>query len=72
MFVLSHKIQVKNPTKKQLKYFSKACGTARFAYNWGLCEWKKQYQSGKKPTAFSVKKAFNSMIKSINNNIINN
>lgn len=59
--MLSHKIQIKNPTVKQEQYFRKACGTARFAYNWGLLEWKKQYQAGQKPTAFSVKKAFNAI-----------
>ncbi len=61
MLVLSHKIQIKNPTVKQEKYFRQACGTARFAYNWGLKEWKKQYEAGNKPTAFQLKKAFNAI-----------
>jgi len=61
MIALSHKIQVKNPTYKQEQYFKQACGTARFAYNWGLEEWKKQYQAGKKPTAFGIKKTFNAI-----------
>jgi putative transposase len=65
MIVLSHKIQIKNPTVKQEKSFRQACGTARFAYNWGLEEWKKQYEAGNKPTAFRVKKAFNA-VKPIN------
>jgi putative transposase len=54
MIILSHKIQISNPTVKQEKYFRQACGTARFAYNWGLKEWKKQYEAGNKPTAFQI------------------
>ena len=61
MIVLSHKIQIKNPTVKQEQYFRQACGTSRFAYNWGLEEWKKQYNAGNKPTAFGIKKAFNTI-----------
>jgi transposase, IS605 OrfB family, central region len=56
---LAHKIQIKNPTEAQVSYFKQACGTARFAYNWGLGEWQRQYKAGLKPTAYSVKKAFN-------------
>jgi putative transposase len=61
MIVLSHQIQIKNPTYKQEQYLRQACGTARFAYNWGLEEWKKQYEAGNKPTAFKIKKAFNAI-----------
>jgi putative transposase len=61
MIVLSHKIQIKNPTIKQEQYFRQACGISRFAYNWGLEEWKKQYEAGLKPTALAVKKAFNAI-----------
>jgi len=60
MIVLSHKIKIK-PTIKQEKYFRQACGTSRFAYNWGLAEWKKQYDNGLKPTHFQIKKAFNAI-----------
>jgi putative transposase len=61
MIVLSHKIQIKNPTVKQEQYFRQACGTSRFAYNWGLVEWKKQYEAGKKPTARTVRTVFNAV-----------
>ena len=61
MIILSHKIQISNPTVKQEQYFRQACGTARFAYNWGLSMWKKQYEAGNKPTAFQIKKAFNAI-----------
>jgi hypothetical protein len=56
MIVLSHKIQIKNPTVKQEQYFRQACGTSRFAYNWGLVSLQKQYyEAGKKPTARTVR-----------------
>lgn len=61
MLVLSHQIRIKNPTVKPEPYFRQACGTSRFAYNWGLEEWKKQYEAGKKPTAFQIKKTFNAI-----------
>jgi len=61
MLILSHKIQIKNPTVKQKQYFRQACGTSRFAYNWGLAEWKRQYEAGLKPTALEIKKAFNAI-----------
>jgi putative transposase len=61
MLILSHKIQIKNPTVKQKQYFRQACGTSRFAYNWGLAEWKRQYEAGLKPNAFEIKKAFNAI-----------
>lgn len=65
MIILSHKIQIKNPTVKQEQYFRQACGTNRFAYNWGLAEWKRQYEAGLKPTARGVRTAFNDAIKPI-------
>ncbi|OQY56180.1 MAG: hypothetical protein DRR08_12115 [Candidatus Parabeggiatoa sp. nov. 2] len=61
MIVLSHKIQIKNPTYKQEQYFRQACGTSRFAYNWGLAEWKKQHEAGKKTTAIAIRTAFNAI-----------
>ena len=35
------------PNNKQAAYFAKACGVARFAYNWALSEWQRQYQADK-------------------------
>lgn len=65
---LSHKIEI-NPTIKQIKYFKKACGTARFVWNWALTEWEKQYNKSKedknlsKPTGIGLKKQFNTIKK---------
>jgi len=44
--ILSHKIALM-PNNVQGTYFQKAAGTARFAYNWGLSEWNRQYQEHK-------------------------
>lgn len=62
--ILAHKIEL-TPTDTQDTYFRKACGTARFAYNWGLATWKEQYQDGQKPSAFGLKKQFNAIKKQV-------
>ena len=36
------------PNRKQAEYFAKACGVARFSYNWALAEWEKLYEACKK------------------------
>lgn len=43
---MAHKITLVTNQAEHL-YFSKACGTARFAYNWALAEWQLQYQCHK-------------------------
>lgn len=35
------------PNNTQATHFKKACGVARFAYNWALAEWQKQYEADK-------------------------
>ena len=56
----SHKIAL-DPNKQQATYFSKASGVARFAYNWGLAEWKRQYEAGEKPTQASLRRQLNAI-----------
>ena len=56
--LLVHKVELK-PNNKQATYFRKACGVARFAYNWALDQWKKEYQNGEKPTEISLRKLLN-------------
>jgi putative transposase len=58
--ILAHEIRL-YPNKEQDLYFRKACGIARFAYNWGLAYWKKEYLEGNKPNGMSVKKDFNAI-----------
>lgn len=56
----AHKIQL-DPTVKQVRYFTRACGVARFSWNWALAEWKRQYESGEKPSGMTLKKQFNAI-----------
>ena len=48
----SHKIALR-PNNKQKSYFFRAAGVARFAYNWALSEWNRQYQAWKEDNALS-------------------
>ena len=56
----SHKIRLV-PNNKAQTYFAQACGCARLAYNWGLAQWSAQYKAGGKPSAYVLKKQFNSI-----------
>src|SRR5262245_35024528 len=47
--LLAHKIAL-DPNAEQRLYFVRAAGTARFAWNWALAEWKHQYKAGERPT----------------------
>ena len=58
--VRAHKIRLA-PTGQQERYFVQACGTARFAYNWGLAVWKRQYGEGLKPSRSKIDKLLNSI-----------
>lgn len=58
--LLAHKIHLK-PNKAQANYFDRASGVSRFTYNWALAEWKRQYEAGEKPRAYSLKKQFNAV-----------
>lgn len=44
--LIAHKIALK-ANNTQRTYFARASGTARFAYNWALAEWSKQYNAHK-------------------------
>ena len=44
--IIAHKIAL-DPSNVQATYFAKAAGVARFAYNWALAEWKRQYDAWK-------------------------
>ncbi|WP_053959500.1 RNA-guided endonuclease InsQ/TnpB family protein [Sulfobacillus thermosulfidooxidans] len=51
----------KRSNNKHATYFAKACGVARFAYNWGLAQWKRQYEAGEKPTQASLRRQLNAI-----------
>jgi putative transposase len=57
---LTHKIRL-DPTYQQERYFRQACGVARFTWNWGLSEWKRQFTCGGKPSGLKLKKEFNAI-----------
>ena len=62
MISIAHKIEIK-PNNKQKTYFAKAFGCSRFAYNWGLAEWKRRHEQGEKCSAYEIKKSFNAIKK---------
>lgn len=58
--ILGHAIAL-DPTEAQAAYFRRACGTARFAFNWGLHEWKRMHAAGEKPSAHKIKAKWNAV-----------
>jgi putative transposase len=64
--LIAHKIAL-DPNNKQVTYLKKACGVARFAYNWALVEWKRQYEAHKadsslpKPTEAALRRQLNAI-----------
>ena len=60
MTILAHKIAL-DLNLEQQAYFRRACGTARFAFNWALDEWRKQYANGEKPSAAKLKVLWNAV-----------
>ncbi|MBK1696240.1 RNA-guided endonuclease InsQ/TnpB family protein [Rhodovibrio salinarum] len=59
-FQLTHKIAL-DPTNKQHTLLARSAGTARFAYNWVLDEWKRQYRNGEKPTEAALRRQLNAV-----------
>jgi len=58
--ILAHKIAL-DPTMKQAQVMARACGVARFTWNWALAEWTRQYKAGEKPSALKLKKKWNTL-----------
>lgn len=64
--ILAHKIAL-DPNNVQASYFARACGVARFAYNWALAEWKRQYEASKadstlpKPSQMALRRQLNAI-----------
>ncbi len=48
--LIAHQIAL-DPNNIEATYLAKACGVARFAYNWALAEWQKLYEEHKKDPA---------------------
>lgn len=58
--ILAHRIRLE-PTSDQEACFRRACGVARFAYNWALAEWRRQYAAGEKPSEVALRKRLNAV-----------
>jgi putative transposase len=58
--VLCHKIRLR-PDAAQEELFRRACGTARFTWNWALAEWQRRYAAGEKPNEGRLRKQLNAV-----------
>ena len=62
--MIAHKIALV-PNNVQATQFARAAGTARFAYNWALAEWQRQYEACKldatlpKPSQMALRRQLN-------------
>src|SRR6266545_1876531 len=56
--IRAHLIRL-NPTPQQADYFRKACGTARFVFNWALARWKDYRAQSRRVSMYELKKEFN-------------
>lgn len=61
--IKTHRIELK-PNAAQAAIFRQCVGASRFAYNWALAEWQRQYQAGEKPNEAALRRQFNA-IKSV-------
>jgi len=64
--ILAHKIAL-TPNNAQATHFARAVGVARFAYNWALAEWGRQYEAHKtdpaqpKPSQAALRRQLNAI-----------
>jgi putative transposase len=64
--LIAHQIAL-DPNNAQASYLARAAGTARFAYNWALAEWKRQYEAWKadssspKPSQAALRRQLNAV-----------
>jgi putative transposase len=64
--LIAHRIAL-DPNNVQATYFAQASGVARFAYNWALAEWNRQYEAWKadpslpKPSHQSLRRQLNAI-----------
>ncbi len=64
--LIAHKITL-DLNNCQATYMARAAGTARFAYNWALAEWKRQYEAWKldsklpKPSQAALRRQLNAI-----------
>lgn len=56
----AYKTELK-PNNVQRTFFWRCVGASRYIYNWGLAEWKRQYEAGEKPSRFGLSVQFNAL-----------
>lgn len=49
------------PNNVQATYLKRACGTARFSFNWALAEWQREYEGGGKPSWAALSRKLNAI-----------
>ena len=65
----AHKIAL-DPNNAQATHLARACGVARFAYNWALAEWTRQYEAWKadsslpRPNQMALRRQLNAIKRS--------
>lgn len=55
-----HKVAL-DPNNRQATSLARSAGTARFAWNWALAEWQRQYEAGGKPTETALRRQLNAI-----------
>lgn len=60
MIQRAYKVEL-DPNNKQRTALLRHAGAARFAYNWGLDQWKKMYEAGEKPDPMKLHKILNTL-----------
>ena len=58
--LVAHQIRL-SPTNTQRTFFAQCVGVSRFAYNWALEEWQRQYAAGEKPHEVWLRQLLNGM-----------
>ncbi len=64
--LIAHRIAL-DPNNEQASHLAQAAGTARFAYNWALAEWKRQYEAWRldntqsKPSQAALRRQLNAV-----------
>jgi putative transposase len=64
--LVAHRLRL-DPNKVQATYLARAAGVARFAYNWALAEWQRQYEARKAdpslppPSQLSLRRQLNAV-----------
>lgn len=60
ILILGHTIAL-DTTEVHEAHFRRACGTARYSYNWALARWKDMHAAGEKPSAMKIKAQWNAV-----------